>query len=74
MFLGLNWNFDNLKKRQMVFEKDDMQFIVPLDPSKRVLYIDPIRDEYCDKGFDKNYQITTKEEDSINPTPNGKLC
>jgi len=41
--LIFDWAFDNLaninlNKRQMVFEKDDMTFIVPLDPSDGVHY------------------------------------
>jgi len=51
--LGLDWDFNNLaiislKKRQMVFEKDDMRVIVPLDSSEGVRYIEHDQDEYCD--------------------------
>ena len=77
-FLVLYWAFDNkaiinLKKRQMVFEKDNMRVIVPLDPSKGVRYIEPIRDEYCVAYIENIYHITTKEEEWINPTADGKL-
>lgn len=57
----------------MVFERDDMRVIVPLDPSEGVQYTKPIRDEYCDENVNNIYQITTKEEDWINPIAYGKL-
>ena len=43
MLLRLDWAFDkvviiNFKKRQMVFEKDEMRVIFPLDPSEGVCY------------------------------------
>lgn len=45
VLFGLDWDFDNfliinLRKRQMVFEKDDMRVIVLLDPSEGVCYTD----------------------------------
>lgn len=51
--LGLDFDFDNLaimnlKKRQMVFEKDDMRIIFPLGPLEGVRYPEAIQDEHCD--------------------------
>lgn len=76
--LGLDQAFDNLaiinlKKRQMVFEKDNLRVIVPLDSSEGVCYIEPICDQYCDAYVDKIYQMIAKEEDCINPTMKGTL-
>jgi len=50
VLLRLDWAFDtlgiiNLKKPQMVFEKDYMRVIVTLDSSKGVHYTEPVHDE-----------------------------
>ena len=76
--LRLDWAFDtvviiNFKKRQMVFEKDNMRVIFYLDPSEGVCYTNLVWVEYFDADVDNIYQITTKEEDWINLTAQGKL-
>ena len=48
--LGIEWAIDNdavinLKKRQMNFEGKGLRVIVPLDPSQRERYTEPIIDE-----------------------------
>jgi len=63
--LGLYWAFDNLpiinlSKRKMVFEKDNMRVIVPLDSSEGVKYTEPIKDEYCATDIDNIYQMKSK--------------
>lgn len=45
--LGFDWAYDmdviiNLKKRQMIFEKNGTRNVVPLDPLKGVRYTEPI--------------------------------
>lgn len=57
----------------MVFEKYDIRVIFPLDPSEGVHYTELVHDEYYDADVNKIYQIIAKEEDSINPTVDGKL-
>jgi len=57
----------------MVFEKDDIRVIVPLDPLEGVCYTEPVWDEYCNADVENIYQIRVKEEDWINPTAEGKL-
>jgi len=76
--LGLDWKFANmaiinLKKRQIIFETNIMRMIVPLDPSKGARYTEPVKEEYNAVDIDKIYQVTTKEEEWINPTAEGKL-
>lgn len=76
--LGINWEFDNmgitsLKKRQMIFEGNTMIVIVPLEPSRGVRYIEPVKEEYCATDIDNIYQMITKEHDCLNPTIEGKL-
>ena len=54
----------------MNFEGKCLRVIVPLDPSQGERYIDPVRDEDQDV-LDHIYNITAKEEDYVNPTPEG---
>ena len=54
----------------MTFEGKRLRVIVPLDPSQGERYTEPIRDEYQDV-LDHIYNITAKEEDYVNPTPEG---
>jgi len=47
--LGLDWLFDNmaiinLKKRKIIFEINNMRFIVPLDPLEGARYIELVRE------------------------------
>ncbi len=58
--LGIDWEFDNttiinLKKRQMIFEGNNMRVIVPLDPSEGARYIEPVKEEYCAADIDNIY-------------------
>lgn len=76
--LGLDQAFDNmaiinLKKRQMIFKGNNMRVIVPLDLSEGARYIEPVREQYCTTDIDNIYQLTTKEQDFVNPTAKGKL-
>jgi len=47
--LGLDWLFDNmaiinLKKRKIIFEINNMRFIVPLDPLEGARYTELVRE------------------------------
>ena len=73
--LGIEWALDNyavinLKNRHMTFEGKGLRFIVLLDPSQGERYTEPIRDE-DQNVLDHIYNITTKEEDYVNPTAEG---
>lgn len=75
--LGLDWEFSNmaiinLNERQMIFESNNMRVIVPLDPSEGIRYTEPVKEEYNAIDIDNIYQMTTKEQDCVNPTE-GKL-
>ena len=54
----------------MNFEGKGLRVIVPLDPSQGERYIELVRDEDQDV-LDHIYNITTKEEDYVNPTTEG---
>ena len=62
----------NLKKRQMTFEGKGLRVIIPLDPSQGERYTEPLRDEDQDV-LEKIYNITAREEDYIEPTPEGMM-
>lgn len=77
-FLGIDWEFNNmaiinLKKRQMIFEGNNMRVIGPSDPSKGVRYIELAKEEYDATDIDNIYQMTTREKDWVNHTLEGKL-
>lgn len=76
--LGIDQAFDNmaiinLKKRQMIFEGNNMGVLSPLDPSKGLRYIELVKEEYCAADIDNIYQMTVKEQECVNPTAEGKL-
>ena len=54
----------------MTFEGKGLSVIVPLDPSQGERYIYPVKDEDRDI-IDHIYNITAKEENYVNPTPEG---
>ena len=54
----------------MTFEGKGLRVIVPLDPSQGERYTEPVGDEDRDI-LDHIYNITAKEEDSVNPTTEG---
>ena len=73
--LGLDWAIDmggiiNLKKRSMVFENNGTRVIVPLDPAEGERYIELVCDE---EDVDHIYNLTTRDEDFINPTMKGVI-
>jgi len=58
--LGLDWEFanmdiTNLKKRQMLFESNNVRNIVPLDALEGARYTKPIKEEYSTNGIDNIY-------------------
>ena len=49
MLLGIDWathinGVINLKKRKMIFEKNSLRVVVPLDPVEGSCYTEPVRD------------------------------
>jgi len=76
--LGIDWAFNNftmvdLKKRCMNFKKDGLRVIGPLYPDEDEQYTDPIREEDRAYELENIYKLTVRQQDSINPTADGKL-
>ena len=74
--LGIEWEYKNMaiinpKKRQIIFEGNNMRVIFPLDPSEGVRYIEIVKEEYCVAGIENIYQIIAKEQYWVNPTAKG---
>jgi len=57
----------------MICEKKSLRVIVPLDSAKGVRYTEPVRDEDNDDELDCIYQITTQDQDQVNPTVDGRI-
>ena len=71
--LILDWSIDvggviNLKKRSMVFEKNDTRVIVPLDPAEGVRYTEPA---YEEEELDHIYRMMAQDEDQGDTTIGG---
>ncbi len=47
----------NLKKWKMIFEKNSLRVVVPLDPAERARYTEPVRDDESDNELDCIYHI-----------------
>lgn len=76
--LGFDWAYDmdaiiNMKSRKMVFEKNGIRVVVPLDPSEGVRYIEIVHNEYGDAVINNIYNLTLQDEDWINPTTYGRI-
>lgn len=61
----------NIKKHKMIFEKNSLRIVVPLDPVEGVHYTKPMCDEKSDNELDYIYKITTQEQDWVNPIADG---
>lgn len=78
VLLGIDWAFDmdaviNIKKHKMIFERKELQVIVPLDPPKGALYTELARDYEEEDDLDQIYKITAHDEDWINPIVDGRI-
>ena len=63
MLLGIDWATDmnsviNLKKRKMIFEKNSLLVVVPLDPAEGARYTKLMHDDDSDDDLDYIYKIT----------------
>ena len=66
--LGIDWATDmnqviTLKKCKMIFEKNSLRVVVPLDPAEGECYTEPVCDNENDDELDCIYKITTREQD-----------
>lgn len=57
----------------MVFEKNELRVIVPLDPTKGEWYTKLKHDYYEDDDVEHIYTLTAQNEDWINPTADGRI-
>lgn len=78
VLLGIDWATDmnrliNLKKWKMIFEKKLMRVIIPLDLVEGSRYTEPVRDYESDDNLDCIYKITTRDQDWVNPTADGRI-
>jgi len=76
--LEINWATDmngviNLKNQKMIFEKNSLCVVVPLDPVEWARYTKLIADDESDDELDCIYQITARDQDRVNPTTNRRI-
>ena len=76
--LGIDWAMENqmiinFKRRILSFEDDDMWVVVPLDLLERPRYVELVFNKGQGDHLDTIYNITTIQEDYINPTTDGNL-
>ena len=77
-FLGIDWAIDNqtiinFKKRILSFEDNEMRVVSPIDPLEGKIYVDPVYNEEWGDYLDHIYNVTSLQEDYINPTIDGNL-
>ena len=76
--LGIDWAIDNqtiinFKKRILSFEDDEMRVVSPIDPLERQRYVKPVNSEGQGDYLDNIYNVSTLEDDYVNPRVNGNL-
>jgi len=76
--LGIDWatymnGIINLKKRKIIFEKNSLRVVIPLDPSEGKRYTEPVRDNDYDGELDCIYQLTARDRDRVNPIADDRL-
>lgn len=63
----------NLNYQKMIFEKQSLHVVVPLDPTEGACYTEPVRDDNIDIELDCIYQITTRDQDRVNLIEDGPI-
>lgn len=76
--LGIDWAIDmneviNIKKRKMIFEKNSLRIVVPLDPVEGTRYTERVHDDESDGELDYIYKITAREQDWVNLTADDRI-
>ena len=69
--LGIDWAADmngviNLRKRKMIFEKNSLRVVIPLDPVEGPHYTELMRNEGSDDELDCIYKITARNQEWVN--------
>lgn len=77
-FLGLDWatdmnGFVNLKKWKMIFEKNSLHVVVPLDLAEEACYTELLRDDGSNDEMDCIYKIIAWDHDGVNLTADGRI-
>jgi len=57
----------------MIFEKNVLRVVVPLDLAEGVWYIELVCDKESDDELDFIYKITAREKYWVNPTADGRI-
>lgn len=78
VLLGIDWATDmneviNLKKWKMIFEKKSLRVVIPLDSAEEPHYTEPVHDKGSDDELDCIYKITTRNQDWVNLTVEGRI-
>lgn len=58
---------------EMIFEKNPLRVVIPLDPTEEARYIETVCDDNNDGELDYIYQLLVKNQDKVNPTMDGRL-
>lgn len=66
VLLGIDWDIDmneviNLKKRKIIFEKNYLLVVVPLDLVEGLHYMEPVHNHESDDDLYHIYKITMRE-------------
>lgn len=62
-----------MKKHKMIFEKNSLRIVVPLDPAEAAQYTELVHDDDNDDDLDCIYKITVREQDWVNLTRDGRI-
>ena len=76
--LGRYWSIDNqtiinFKKRILSFGDDETRVVSPIDPLEGQIYVEPVYNEGQGDYLDEIYNVTSLQEDYINPKTDGNL-
>lgn len=63
----------NLKNQKMIFEKNSLRIVVPLDLSKGVHYTERMCDDEINEDLDHIYKITARDQDWVNLPVEGRI-
>ena len=68
-----NQTIINFKRRTLSFEDYEMKVVATLDPLEGQRYVEPVFNEGQGDHLDNIYNVTSLEEDCINPIADGNL-
>ena len=58
---------------EIIFEKKSLCVVIPLDPTEEARYTETVHDEGSDDELDCIYKITTRNQDWVNQTAEGRI-